>query len=476
MVVGQISQTSLRTVCGMLVGSRLSGVWHHARAHPFFSGARWSVQELGLRVAGLIVERLLEPCAPLVVPVDDTLAKRRGRKIHACFWDHDATANSDRGAVAWGNNWVTAGINVKLAFLERTVCLLVLFRLWLPRRKEIPKRKPDPERPSKPRLGREMLCPLASRFPARKIHGVGDAAYASGAFAGLPENVTMTSRLRADAALHRLAAPRPPVGQRKRGRPPKTGARLPKLAQIAADPATEWVKTTVTRYTKTELITTHAFQCLCYDAFGSQPVQVVLIQDSTKPSGYELALVCTDLDASAAQLIERYAERRPTEVAYEEGKELAGVGDARNRAPKAVERTVPFQFLCMTLAIIWYALSGHDPSDVAEHRARSPWYLTETTPSFADMLAKLRRVIIAAQFHPGRGCAPQPAEAELWKPDLDRGAVSEPAQPRRLCLGFFLAWCGVSRSLSRTALPCLTVSCTGRCFSDARPRPDAELK
>jgi len=410
MVVGQISQTSLRTVCGMLVGARLSGVCHHARAHRFFSAAKWSVDELGLRVAELIVERLLKPGAPLVVPVDDTLAKRRGRKVHGCFWHHDATANSKTGSVAWGNNWVTAGINVKLAFLQRTVCLIVLSRLWLPRRKEIPKGKPDSERPSKPRLARDILCLLAKQFPARKIHGVGDAAYANRAFAGLPENVTMTSRLRSDAALHRLAPPRPPVGQRKQGRPPKKGAELPKLAQIAADPATQWVKTTVSRYGKTEQIMTHAFGCLWYDAFGSQPMQVVLIQDTTKPSGYELALISTDLDASAAALIERYAERWPTEVAYEEGKELAGVGEARNRTEKAVQRTVPFQFLCMTLTIIWYALSGHHPDDVKEHRERSPWYLTKTTPSFADMQAKLRRVIIAAQFHPGRGYTPQPEE------------------------------------------------------------------
>ena len=410
MVVGQVSQTSLRTVCGMLVGARLSGVWHHARAHRFFSSAEWSVDELGLRVAELIVSRLVGAQESLVVPVDDTLVKRRGRKVFGCFWHHDATANSNKGSLAWGNNWVTAGINVKLPFLERTVCLLVLSRLWRPRRKEIPKHKPDPERPSKPRSAREMLCLLAKRFPARKIHGVGDAAYANGAFAGLPENVTMTSRLRSDAALHRLAAPRPPTGQRKRGRPPKKGAQLPKLAQIAADPATEWVKTTVRRYGKTEQIMAHAFQCLWYEAFGSQPLQVALIQDTTKPSGYELALVSTDLDASAAQLIERYAERWPTEVAYEEGKELAGVGQARNRAEKAVQRTVPFQFLAMSLTIIWYALSGHHPDDVKERRERHPWYLTKTTPSFADMLAKLRRVIIASQFHPGRGCAPTPRE------------------------------------------------------------------
>jgi hypothetical protein len=62
----------------------------------------------------------------------------------------------------------------------------------------------------------------------------------------------------------------------------------------------------------------------------------------------------------------------------------------------------------MSLAIIWYALSGHHPDDVKERRERHPWLLTKTTPSFADMLAKLRRVIIASQFHPRRGCAPTP--------------------------------------------------------------------
>jgi hypothetical protein len=54
--------------------------------------------------------------------VDDTLLKRLGRKIHGCFWHHDATASTEKATVAWGNNWVVVGICVKLAFLERTVC------------------------------------------------------------------------------------------------------------------------------------------------------------------------------------------------------------------------------------------------------------------------------------------------------------------------------------------------------------------
>ena len=183
----------------------------------------------------------------------------------------------------------------------------MLFRLWRPKRKGIPKHKADPERPSKPQLARELLCLLAARL--RTIHMVGDAAYATGAFADLPENVTITSRLKANATLHQLPPPRPPKGQRTRGRPPTKGAQLPKLDQIATDRATKWVKTTVRRYGKTERVMVYAMKCLWYDAFGSQPVQVVIIQDTTKPSGYELALVSTDLQASAAQLIERYADQ-----------------------------------------------------------------------------------------------------------------------------------------------------------------------
>ena len=406
LVVGQVSQTGLRTVTGMLVGSRLSGVWHHCRCHRFFSQARWSVDELGLRLAELVVERFCEPGSPVLVAVDDTLMHRLGRKIHGCFWHHDATANSDRPAVAWGNNWVVVGIVVRVAFLERAVCLPVLLRLWQPRRKQIPKGKQDPERPGKPELAREMIGLLAARLPGRTIHVVGDAAYATEAWRGLPGHATITSRLRSNGAIYAPAPP--PTG--KRGRPAKWGDRLPSLKQIAADPASRRVAHTVRRYGKEETLMLATIECLWRPLGPDTAARVILVQDSSKPSGYQLALITTDPHASAAEIVERYADRWPIEVAFEEAKELCGVGHARNRTRKAVERTVPFQFLVMTIAILWYAASGHHPDVVAEHRARAPWYTTKTTPSFADMQAKLRRVIIAAQYHPGQGRTPTPQE------------------------------------------------------------------
>jgi SRSO17 transposase len=398
LVVGQISQTGLRTVTGMLVGARLSGFWHHARAHRFFSHARWQPDQLGLRLLDVIVERLIEPDAPLVLAVDDTLLHRLGRKVHATFWHHDATANSDRAAVAWGNNWVVVGINVRLPFLARTVCLPVLFRLWQPRRGHIPKGVPDPERPAKPELAREMVDLIAARYPRRVVHVVADSAYGSGAWRGLPEQLTLTVRPRKDAALYRLAPPR--TG--RRGRPALKGSRLPGLAQIALDPATAWQQVSVRRYGRLEAVEVHAFSCLWHGALGYTPVQLLLVRDASKPTGYQLALLSTDIGASAAELIERYGDRWPIEVSFEEAKGLAGVGDARNRTRRAVERTVPFQFVCMTLTIVWYALHGDHRADVEEHRARAPWYQTKANPSFADMLAKLRRTIIAAQYSPGR--------------------------------------------------------------------------
>ncbi len=92
------------------------------------------------------------------------------------------------------------------------------------------------------------------------------------------------------------------------------------------------------------------------------------------------------------------------------GKQFLGVGDACNRTQKAVERTVPFGFLVQTLLITWYARSACDPADVSRRRQLCPWYTAKTTPSTGDMLARLRRELLAARFsvtrpgqdHPGQ--------------------------------------------------------------------------
>jgi DDE superfamily endonuclease len=49
---------------------------------PFFTAARWCPQQVKLVLAELIVIRTLAPGAPITVAVDDTLFRRRRKKVH----------------------------------------------------------------------------------------------------------------------------------------------------------------------------------------------------------------------------------------------------------------------------------------------------------------------------------------------------------------------------------------------------------
>ena len=190
------------------------------------------------------------------------------------------------------------------------------------------------------------------------------------------------------------------------------GDRLPSLAKLAA--TTAFSQVTVTRYGKTAAIQAAAVTCLWYSVFGSRPVAVVLVRDKSA-SGCDLALVTTDLEASPAQVIARYAARWSIEVEIEDAKQLFGCGQARNRVAAAVERTIPFQLTCQAIAILWYAIAGHDPADIEDRRTSAPWYASKAEPSTADMAAKLRRVIIAARFKAPRPDQPTPAEISILR-------------------------------------------------------------
>jgi hypothetical protein len=386
------AQTERRTVCGMLTGAGLSRTWAHHRAHYFFSRARWNPDDLGLTLARLAVSLLVSAGDPVTVAIDDTLFRRCGKKVWAASWFHDGSAKGPK-KTGYGNNWVIAGIVVTLPFCSRPVCLPVMFRLVIK----------GTNSASRLWLARRMTEALASALPGRAIRVVADAAYAGKELRGLDAAITWTTRLRKDAALYDLAPPR--TGQP--GRPRVRGARLPALAAIAA--AAQFTPVTVTRYRKTAAVRAAALTCLWHTVFGPQKVQVILIRD-TATRGFDIALVTTDLRASPAQIIERYAARWSIEVAIEDAKQIFGAGQARNRVAGAVRRTLPFTLICQTLAIIWYATAGHHPDDVTARRLDAPWYRTKTEPSTADMIAKLRRVLIAARFQQPRPDQPTPEE------------------------------------------------------------------
>ena len=169
MACGFLAQTGKRTVCGMLTGAGLSRLWPHDRAHSFFSRARWNPDDLGLTAAKLVVSLLVPDGEPVTVAIDDTLFRRRGKKVWAAGWFHDGSA-AGPAQTAYGNNWVIAAIVVRLPFLNRPVAVPALAKLVIK----------DTASASRLWLARRMAQMIARALPGRKIHIAGDAAYAGG--------------------------------------------------------------------------------------------------------------------------------------------------------------------------------------------------------------------------------------------------------------------------------------------------------
>ena len=389
---GFLAQSGKRTVCGMLTGAGLSRAWSHDRAHYFFARARWNPDDLAIAAAELVISLLVPEQEPVEVLIDDTLFRRRGKKVWAASWFHDGSAQGP-AKTGYGNNWVVLAVRVRLPMVSRPVAVPVMAKLVIK----------GTNSASRLWLARRMVTRLARELPGRKVHATADSAYAGEELKHLPAGVTWTTRLRSNAALCDL----PPERTGKRGRPRKKGDRLPSLAKIAATAAFSQV--TVTRYGKTETIATAALTCLWYSVTGTAPVTVILIRDKSG-TGFDLALVTTEKNPDIARVIERYAARWAIEVAIEDAKQLFGTGQARNRTARAVERTAPFMLACQALAVCWYATARHHPADAETRRMNAPWYTSKTEPSTADMTAKLRRVIVAAKFKRVYADQPEPAE------------------------------------------------------------------
>lgn len=389
LLIGSVTRTRDRTVCGMLQAVGRAGVWHHSRAHDFFARRRWNPDELGLVLLGFLVTVFTRPGQPTRFAIDDTLFGRSGKRVWGAHYLHDGAQPEGSGQrTRWGNCWVVVVLVVSLPCLSgRPVALPVLFRLFRP------KEDAHPDRASQPELARTMIDMILKRFSDRTVELVMDGAYASRAWRGLPKRVTVTTRMRANAALHNLVPVRQP-GQK--GRPPLKGTKLPALAKIAETAA--FKPTTVTGPDGRER-TVHAHQliCLWYKPFHTREVKVILVRNPSTGNGFDVAIASTDTTIAAGDLLSRYDTRWTIETCNQEAK-AHGVGQARNRTQRAVERTVPFGFLAQTITICWHQLHGDPDADTAARRKAAPWYRQKRTVSYSDIRAALCRELIRHEF------------------------------------------------------------------------------
>ena len=378
LVTGALGAVEPRTVTGMWAAAGMAGRAHWSRAHRFFSHARWDPDALGLALTRLVVAAFTADGQALTVAVDDTLFHRYGRSVFGAAWQHDGSAKG-RDGIGRGNCFVIAGLVVTVPFTDRNVCLPLLLRLHLPGTSASGERQARELVGGRPRRSPTGGCMWSPMPPTRARPG-----------GTCPASVTFTTRLASNAVLHAPAPPR--TGRRE------TALKGPRLG------------------TPTELAATATWTPLRGDPLpaprhhaGRGDHVFVVRQPALHPGAgrtgprprQRQALrhrpgQHRPVRATPAQLIARYADRWSIEQAIKDGKDPLGVGEAHNRLQAAVERTVPFGMLTLTILTCWYHQAG-PPSGTSTPAARSrPGTDTERNVAVIDMLAAFRRARITA--------------------------------------------------------------------------------
>ena len=98
-----------RTITGMLIAANIAGRRHHSAFHRVFAEGRWSLDVLGLTVLKLALT-LHPKNRPIFLSLDDTLARKRGRKIYGVGMHHDPLISSRKTAIVnRAHSWVIMG-------------------------------------------------------------------------------------------------------------------------------------------------------------------------------------------------------------------------------------------------------------------------------------------------------------------------------------------------------------------------------
>jgi hypothetical protein len=401
LLAGAILAPAQRTVAAALRAVGLDHLAQFHRYHRVLSRARWSSLAASRVLLRLLVATFA-PTGPLVVGVDETLERRRGKRIAPKGLYRDAVRSSHEHFVkASALRWVCLMLLVPIPWAARTWALPVLTAL-------APSERYDRERGRRHKTltdwARQLLLVVRRWWPDRGLVAVADSSYAAlellAACRAWRAPVTVVTRLRLDAALYEPAPPRRP---RQTGRPRLKGKRLPPLAAVAADPTTGWAEVTVARWygVGERTVEVASATAVWYHAGRpAVPLRWVLIRDPRGRFATQ-ALLCTDPAATPEQVLAWFVQRWQLEVTFEEVRRHLGVETQRQRSEGAIRRTTPALLGLFSLVTL---LAHRQMSASAAAARQAAWY-RKPYPTFADALALVRRELWRHQaFHTSR-CA-----------------------------------------------------------------------
>lgn len=385
LLIGAILCRGPRRISSVLRVMGLATEGNFSKYHHVLSRARWDGLMLAKIMLGLLI-KLLPESWPILIAVDETLERRRGRKIKAKGLYRDAVASSQSNVVtSYGLKWECMMLIVPLPWCKRPWALPFLTVL-------APSKKSNEAagRRHKTSLDwtRQMVC-FISRCVKRHWVLVGDGAYACMDLARtcIKLQVALISRLRLDAQLFEF----PVFEKKKLGRKPIKGKRI-QLKELLTDPKQSWQQETVNWYGgETRQIEYLTFICLWYHAgFFPVTLRIVLVKTPGGKNEAE-AFFSTDLNLKPTQIIQYFVLRWNIEVTFEETRAHLGVETQRQWSDKAIARTTPLLMGLFSFVTL-VALKIHQLKPLIS-MDKASWYDKKGELTFSDIIAVVKRSI-----------------------------------------------------------------------------------
>jgi DDE superfamily endonuclease len=236
LLIGAILAPGKRTVTSLLRIAGLSRERRFTNYHRVLNRAAWEARAAARLLLGLLVA-VFAPSGPVLLGSDDTIERRRGKRISAKGIYRDPVRSSKGHFVkASGLRWLSLMLLAPIPWAGRTWALPLLTAL-------APSERYCRERGRRHKKltdwARQMALQARRWLPGREIVLLGDSSFAAlDLLVTLArQGLTCITRLRLDAALYEPTPPRRPGTV---GRPRTKGARLPKLADVLVDGSTCW--------------------------------------------------------------------------------------------------------------------------------------------------------------------------------------------------------------------------------------------
>jgi len=392
LLIGAILCDNQRTVAAILRVMGLGDEKHFINYHRVLNRACWSGLQASKILLGLLIT-LIPVSFPVIIGIDDTVERRKGKKIKAKGCYRDPVRSSQKNIVkCFGLKWLSMMLIVQLPWSNHhwSLPFLTVLTPSGTANKEAKKRHKTTIDWSI-----QMMKQISRWITDRNIILIGDGGFSCIKLASecIKNSVTLISRLRLDSRLFGFPEQQP---SGKRGPKPQKGGRIPKLKDMVNDPTQDWQTATVSWYGQKTKLIRYLTGVNLWHTPGEKPVVIrwVLVIDPEGKFRSE-AFFCTDIQLSPIKIVEYYVLRWNVDVTFEESRRHLGVETQRQWSDKAIERTTP-ALLGLYSIVCLIAVRLSKSKELIP--LSTSWYQKQEI-TFSDVLAYVRRHIWESKYN-----------------------------------------------------------------------------